>query len=281
MEINEIIAHAIAEDHGNGDHTSLATIPGTASGNARLVAKENGIISGTDVASAVFKFVDSSLNVQVKIHNGREASSGDEIFTVKGSALSILQAERVALNFIQRMSGIATATHQYASTIQEFPATVLDTRKTTPLMRELEKKAVKDGGGANHRMGLYDMIMIKDNHIDFAGGIPQAIDAANKYLDKNQISIPIIIEVRNFTELNQVLAHNSIGNLKRIMLDNFSPENLIIAIQDINKRFETEASGGITLNTIRDYAVSGVDYISIGALTHHIESLDMSLKADF
>ena len=281
MKIKDIIAHAIAEDHGAGDHTSLSTIPETATGSARLVAKENGIISGVDIASAVFLYVDKSLQIDSHIENGSEVNSGDIIFTVEGSASSILQAERVALNFMQRMSGIATTTFQYAALIKEFPATILDTRKTTPLMRELEKRAVKDGGGANHRMGLYDMIMIKDNHIDFAGGIPQAIDAANKYLTQNQLSIPVEIEVRNFEELDQVLKHTPAGNLSRIMLDNFSPENLIIAIQNINKRFETEASGGITLNTIRDYAVSGVDYISVGALTHHIKSLDMSLKANF
>ncbi|MFW6019898.1 MAG: carboxylating nicotinate-nucleotide diphosphorylase [Bacteroidales bacterium] len=281
MKIKDIIAHAIAEDHGSGDHTSLATIPETATGSARLKANENGIISGVDIASAVFLYVDNSLKINSPVKNGSEVNSGDIIFTVEGSASSILQAERVALNFIQRMSGIATTTSQYASQIKEFPATILDTRKTTPLMRELEKRAVKDGGGANHRMGLYDMIMIKDNHIDFAGGIPQAIDAANTYLAQKNLSIPIEIEVRNFDELNQVLNHKPSANLSRIMLDNFSPENLIIAIQNINKRFETEASGGITLNTIRDYAVSGVDYISVGALTHHIKSLDMSLKANF
>ena len=281
MKINDIIAHAIAEDHGAGDHTSLATIPEAATGSARLVAKENGIISGTDIATSVFNYVDESLHLDIHVDNGSEVSSGDIILTVEGSASSILQAERVALNFMQRMSGIATVTHQYASLVKEFPATILDTRKTTPLMRELEKRAVKDGGGANHRMGLYDMIMIKDNHIDFAGGIPQAIDAANKYLSQNQLSIPVEVEVRNFEELNQVLKHTPAGNLSRIMLDNFSPENLIIAIQNIDKRFETEASGGITLNTIRDYAVCGVDYISVGALTHHIKSLDMSLKANF
>lgn len=278
MKIEDIIANAIAEDHGEGDHSSLSTIPSTAQGSARLIAKESGIISGTAIAQAVFKYVDSKIVIDIKAKDGQKVCAGDLILTVQGPASSILQAERLALNFMQRMSGIATTTARYADAISEFPAKVLDTRKTTPLMRELEKKAVKDGGGANHRMGLYDMIMIKDNHIDFAGGIAKAIDAVEKYLTEKNLSIPVEIEVRDFEELQQVLNH---GKVDRIMLDNFSPEDLVIAIKEIDGKYETEASGGITLETIRNYAASGVDYISVGALTHHIKSLDMSLKADF
>ncbi len=278
MKIEDIISQAINEDHGTGDHTSLSTIPSESRGNAKLVAKEHGIISGTEVAASVFQHVNSDIKINIKINDGQVVNPGDIILTVSGPASSILQAERVALNFMQRMSGIATATATYVEAVEKYKAKILDTRKTTPLMRELEKKAVKDGGGANHRMGLYDMIMIKDNHIDFAGGIPQALDAVEKYQDTNKLNLPVEIEVRDFDELRQVLAH---GKVQRIMLDNFSPEDLVIAVREIDGNFETEASGGITLETIRNYAASGVDFISVGALTHHIKSLDMSLKADF
>ncbi|MFO8054458.1 MAG: carboxylating nicotinate-nucleotide diphosphorylase [Bacteroidales bacterium] len=278
MNTDDIVIQAIAEDHGSGDHTSLATIPSTAQGSARLIAKENGIISGTAIGCKVFQKIDPSLHIQVITPDGRHVNSGDEILKVKGSARSIVMAERLALNFLQRMSGIATSTGQYVEAVKEFPAKILDTRKTTPLLRQLEKKAVKDGGGGNHRMGLYDMIMIKDNHIDFAGGIAPAIETAVEYLKNNNLTLPVEIEVRDFEELRQVIAS---GKITRIMLDNFSPEDLVIAVQSINGKYETEASGGITLENIKNYAASGVDYISVGALTHRIKSMDMSLKAEF
>ncbi len=278
MKIEDIIIHAIKEDHGSGDHTSLSTVPSQSAGTARLIAREHGIISGTEIARSVFQHVDTEINTSIRINDGQVVNPGDIILTVSGPASSILQAERVALNFMQRMSGIATVTATYVEAVEDYPAKILDTRKTTPLMRELEKKAVRDGGGTNHRMGLYDMIMIKDNHIDFAGGIPQALDAVEKYQNAKELNLPVEIEVRDFTELSQVLKH---GKVHRIMLDNFSPEDLVIAVREIHGKYETEASGGITLETIRNYAASGVDFISVGALTHHIQSLDMSLKADF
>lgn len=278
MDINILIAKAFKEDHGDGDHTSLSTIPDKALGRARITAKENGILSGVIIAQKVFHFQDTGLSVDIQKHDGEAIHAGEDILVVDGSASHILQAERLALNFMQRMSGIATKTHQYAEAIKGFPARILDTRKTTPLMRQLEKQAVRDGGGYNHRMGLYDMMMIKDNHIDFAGGIARAIDAAHRYQKQKSISLAIEIEVRNFTELQKVLDH---GHINRIMLDNFCPEDLTKAVGMIDRRYETEASGGITLESIRDYAASGVDYISVGALTHHIKSLDISLNATF
>lgn len=278
MDIDTLIAKAFEEDHGSGDHTSLSTIPKSASGRATLTAKEAGIISGVIIARKVFQFQDTDLSIEVQKHDGEPVAPGDTILIVEGSASSILQAERLALNFLQRMSGIASKTQEYAEAIKGFPAKILDTRKTTPLMRQLEKQAVRDGGGYNHRMGLYDMMMIKDNHIDFAGSIAKAIDAAQLYQKKEAMSLPIEIEVRNFSELQQVLDH---GHINRIMLDNFSPKDLTKAVGMIDKQYETEASGGITLESIRDYAASGVDYISVGALTHHIKSLDMSLNATF
>lgn len=276
MKIDEIIRFALKEDIGDGDHTSESTITNEAEGKAKLLVKQNGIISGIEIAEKVFKTVDQKIKFKKFIDDGSKIKKGDIAFEVSGKSKSILQAERLALNFMQRMSGIATKTAEYVELTKHTKAKVLDTRKTTPLMRELEKLAVKHGGGYNHRFGLYDMIMIKDNHIDFAGGIDKAIKAANDYLNKKNKDLKIEIEVRDFDELNQVLDY---GNIHRIMLDNFTPENMKFAIELINGKYETEASGNINLNTIKAYAKTGVDYISVGALTHQIQSLDLSLKA--
>lgn len=277
MTLDEIVKKAIAEDTGDGDHTSLATVPPNARGKAKLVAKEDGVLAGTEIAKKVFKTIDPETSFRLLIEEGSEIRKGDIVFEVEGRSRSILTAERLALNFLQRMSGIATFTRMMVSEISGTGARILDTRKTTPLMREIEKMAVRIGGGHNHRMGLYDMIMIKDNHVDFAGGIGKAIEAVNQYLEKKGKDLKIEIEVRNFDELEQVL---EAGGIDRIMLDNFTPGDLQKALQMIDKRYETEASGGINLENIREYAHTGVDYISVGALTHHIKSLDLSLKAD-
>ena len=274
--LEHIIARALQEDVGDGDHTSLACIPETAKGSAVLTIKETGILAGVDVARQVFFQVDPTLQFQKLIDDGTRVKPGNVVFEVMGSSRSILTGERLALNFMQRMSGIATQTRRLVSLIEGTKAKILDTRKTSPNLRLLEKMAVRIGGGENHRFGLYDMIMIKDNHIDFAGGIRQAIDAAQDYLQKNRKDLAIEIEVRNFDELSQVLDR---GGVQRIMLDNFSPANLQKAVETIAGRYETEASGGITEQTIRAYAETGVDYISVGALTHHIRSVDMSLGA--
>ncbi|MCF8331723.1 MAG: carboxylating nicotinate-nucleotide diphosphorylase [Bacteroidales bacterium] len=278
MDLKEIIAEAFKEDQGTGDHTSLSTIPKDAKGSARIIAREQGIISGIDTGCSVFQYYDEHLKLHTFFSDGDTIQKEVAILQVYGNVSSILQAERLALNFMQRMSGIATKTKAYSDAVKGYKARILDTRKTTPLLRELEKKAVHDGGGYNHRMGLYDMIMIKDNHIDFSGGIARAIDAVEQYQKKHKLNLPVEIEVRNFEELNEVMRH---GQINRIMLDNFSPEDITIAINIINGKYETEASGGITLETIRDYAATGVDFISVGALTHHIKSLDLSLIADF
>jgi nicotinate-nucleotide pyrophosphorylase (carboxylating) len=276
MTIDEIIDKALAEDVGDGDHTSLSTIPESATGMANLLVKQKGVLSGMKIARKVFNRVDQSLVMHDLLSDGDSISPGDIAFTVEGPSASILMAERLVLNFMQRMSGIATSTSQYVMEIDGLKSRVLDTRKTTPLLREFEKQAVIDGGGLNHRFGLFDMILIKDNHVDFAGGIAKAIQAANHYLSETGRSLKIEIEVRNFDELQQVMES---GGVHRIMLDNFSPSDLKKAIGIIGGRFETEASGGITLETIRSYAETGVDFISVGALTHHIKSLDLSLKA--
>lgn len=278
MKIDEIITQALLEDIGDGDHTSLSTIPASAKGKAILRIKQDGILAGTLIAEKVFKQVDPLININIFIQDGTKVKVGDIIFIVEGKAISILTAERLALNFMQRMSGIATYTAYLTSLISGLDTKLLDTRKTTPLLRELEKYSVVQGGGLNHRMGLYDMIMIKDNHVDFAGGIKNAITATNKYLNENKKDLKIEIEVRNFEELNEVI---NAGGVHRIMLDNFTPLDLKKAVEIIDGRFETEASGGITETTIRDYAETGVDYISVGALTHQIKSLDMSLLASF
>lgn len=277
MYIDKIIKDAIAEDVDAGDFTSLSTIPETAQATAKLVIKESGILAGVDIAKKVFEVVDPEVEFIKKIEDGVPVDEGDVIFKVQGSAISILTAERLALNFMQRMSGIATTTNFYVKLLKGTNTKVLDTRKTTPLLRELEKYSVRVGGGMNHRFGLYDMIMIKDNHIDFAGGISQAIESCNKYLSENNLSLKIEVEVRNIGEVVEVL---QCGGVDRIMLDNFTPEEIEDALILIDGVYETEASGGITEKTIRSYAETGVDFISVGALTHHIKSLDMSLISD-
>jgi len=276
MTIDKIIEEALAEDLGTGDHTSLATIPATAQGKAELLIKEDGIIAGLEVARMVFFKLDPSLQFIAFLKDGQEVRKGDVGFTVSGSSVSILSGERLALNFMQRMSGIATATRKMTVLIEGLKTKLLDTRKTTPLLRELEKIAVKAGGGENHRMGLYDMILIKDNHVDFCGGIAQAINTAKKYLVLRQLNLKIEIEVRNFDELSEAL---QTGGIDRILIDNFNSGDLKKAVKIVDGRCETEASGGITLENVRQYAKTGVDFISSGALTHHIKSLDMSLKA--
>jgi nicotinate-nucleotide pyrophosphorylase (carboxylating) len=276
MKIDEIIIQAIKEDIGDGDHTSLATIPANSFGKALLIAKESGILAGVGIAQKVYQLIDPSLIFTTLADDGSQIKSGDILFRIEGKSISILAGERLSLNFLQRMSGIATFTRLLVKQIEGTHAKLLDTRKTSPLLREIEKYAVKIGGGENHRMGLYDMIMIKDNHIDFAGGIVNAINATKKYLDENGKNLKIEIEVRNFVELKEVMDH---GGVDRIMLDNFTPQNLKKAVGIIQGKFETEASGGINLNTIRSFAETGVDYISAGALTHQIKSLDLSLIA--
>ena len=273
--ITELIRNAFSEDLGDGDHTSLATIPANAVGKVELLAKDSGIIAGVEVASMVFKQLDANLKIDIFIEDGSSIVPGDRILTVEGSSQSILSAERTALNFIQRMSGIATYTNKVCKIISGTDTKLLDTRKTTPYNRVVEKLAVRLGGGTNHRFGLYDMIMIKDNHVDFAGGIKKAIKSTNSYLKEKGKNLKIEIEVRDFQELNEVI---DIGGVDRIMLDNFSTENLKKAVDIIAGRFETEASGGITMSNIRQYAETGVDFISVGALTHQINSLDLSLK---
>jgi len=276
VTIDEIIAKALREDVGEGDHTSLSTIPSNASGKARLLVKENGILAGVDIARKVFHQIDDRIVMEQFIQDGSHVKVGDIAFEVSGSSIALLTAERTALNFMQRMSGIATQTRLMVDAIEGLPTRILDTRKTTPLLRELEKMAVRLGGGFNHRFGLYDMILIKDNHVDFAGGIAKAITACHEYMHHKGLHLPVEIETRNLDEVNQVLEH---GGVQRIMLDNFSFEMLRQAVNIIDSKYETEASGGITLQTIRQYAECGVDFISVGALTHHINSLDLSLKA--
>jgi len=273
--ITELIRNAFREDLGDGDHTSLATIPFDAVGKVELLAKDNGIIAGVEVASMVFKQLDPNLKVDITIEDGAKIVPGDRVLTVEGSSRSILSAERTALNFIQRMSGIATYTNKVCNIIGGTNTKLLDTRKTTPYNRVVEKLAVRLGGGTNHRFGLYDMIMIKDNHVDFAGGIKNAIESTNNYLKEKGKSLKIEIEVRDFNELIEVI---NFGGVNRIMLDNFSPDNLKKAVELIDGMYETEASGGITMSNIREYAETGVDFISVGALTHQINSLDLSLK---
>lgn len=275
--INNLIDLAFAEDVGEGDHTTLCSIPSDAQGKAFLIIKESGILAGVDVGIKVFHKLDPQLSIDVLIKDGSKVDPGDIVLTVEGKVQSILQAERIVLNIMQRMSGIATMTNKYVALIAGTGCKVLDTRKTTPGMRMLEKQAVKLGGGENHRIGLFDMILLKDNHIDFAGGIENAIAGAKKYLlDKNK-SLKIEIEVRDFDELNEVLL---IGGVDRVMLDNFTPENTKKAVDLVNGRIELESSGGITSETIRSYAETGVDYISVGALTHSVKGLDMSLLAN-
>ena len=265
-----------AEDIGDGDHTTLSCIPATAIGKSQLIVKENGVLAGVEVARQIFKAFDPELQMTVFITDGAEVKVGDVAFVVEGRIQSLLQTERLMLNVMQRMSGVATRTRQYVKMLEGTSTRVLDTRKTTPGLRLLEKEAVKIGGGVNHRIGLYDMILLKDNHVDFAGGIDKAILRAQNYLKEKGKDLKIEIEVRSFDELAQVMA---IGGVDRIMLDNFSVENTRKAVEIIDGRFETESSGGITFETLRQYAECGVDYISVGALTHSVKSLDLSFKA--
>ena len=276
MSIEEIIRQAIIEDIGSGDHSSLLSVPHTAQGKAELLLKENGIIAGVNVALQVFEQIDKSLNVTVLIPDGTAVKNGDVVLIMEGKIHSILMSERLMLNIMQRMSGIATKTHYFCSLIKGTNAKLLDTRKTTPNLRILEKMAVRIGGGYNHRMGLYDMIMLKDNHIDYAGGIEQAIKKANEYIKNNHLTIPIEIETRSLGEVEQAL---STGGFHRIMFDNFTVENVKKGVEMVQHRYETEASGNINEQTIRQYAETGVDFISSGALTHSVNGLDMSLKA--
>ena len=274
--LSRLIDLAIEEDIGDGDHSSLASIPSRKKGKSQLIIKEPGILAGVEVARTLFHKIDSRIKMETYIQDGSAVKNGDIAFTVEGRVQSILKAERLVLNIMQRMSGIATQTRQYAEKLEGLNTRLLDTRKTTPGIRILEKKAVELGGGTNHRMGLYDMIMLKDNHVDFAGGISQAIRKTLQYLQKKEMHLQIEIEVRNFQEIREVL---DTGGVDRILLDNFSVEDTRKAVEMIGGMFETESSGGITFDTIREYAECGVDYVSVGALTHHINSLDMSLKA--
>ena len=272
--LDELILMALREDIGDGDHSTLACIPATAQGKAKMMAKQEGIVCGLEVAQRVFQLVDSSLKISLQKNDGDTITKGDTLMLIEGPSASILTAERTALNYIQRLSGIATETHRMVQMLDGLDTRLLDTRKTTPNMRLLEKYAVKCGGGTNHRIGLYDMVMLKDNHIDFAGGIEAAIDRTHDYLKSKDKDLRIEIEVRNLDELERVMQH---GGVDRIMLDNFDTNTLRQAVQRIDHRYETEASGGITESTLRAYAETGVDFISVGALTHHIKSLDISL----
>lgn len=274
--IDAIIENALREDIGDGDHSTLSCVPENGIGTAKLLVKDDGIIAGVELAERIFTTFDPALKMEVFIKDGAHVKKGDIAFTVTGSSRSILSTERLVLNFMQRMSGIATQTNAIVQLIKGTNVKLLDTRKTTPGIRYMEKWAVRIGGGHNHRFALYDMIMLKDNHVDYAGGIKPAIERANAYLAETGKKLKIEIEVRNEDELAQVL---EVGKVDRIMLDNFSPERIRQALKQIPHEYETEASGGITLETIRDYAETGVDFISVGALTHSFKSLDMSLKA--
>jgi nicotinate-nucleotide pyrophosphorylase (carboxylating) len=276
--LDQIIKFALKEDIGEADHSTLACVPKEAIGSAKLLIKEPGIIAGVEVAKRIYELYDPSMKITQLKKDGDRVEVGDIAFTVSGFSQSILTTERLVLNFMQRMSGIATLTSKIVKEIEGCSTKLLDTRKTTPGIRYLEKWAVKIGGGENHRFGLYDMIMLKDNHIDYAGGIIPAIEKTNEYLKKTKKSLGIEIEVRNMEELHDVL---HVGGVERIMLDNFSPAELQEALKIIPNEYETEASGGITLNNIRAYAQTGVQFISVGALTHSVKSLDLSLKAVF
>ena len=280
LSVNELedrlIDLAFAEDIGDGDHTTLCCIPEDAMGKSHLLIKENGILAGVEVAKRVFNRFDPDLKVEVLIEDGTPVKVGDIAMIVSGKVRSLLQTERLMLNIMQRMSGIATVTNKYVERLKGTHTRVLDTRKTTPGLRMLEKQAVKIGGGVNHRIGLFDMILLKDNHVDFSGGIKNAIDRCHAYLKEKGLDLKIEIEVRNFDELQQVLDH---GGVNRIMLDNFSVEDTKRAVELIDGKYETESSGGITIDTLRDYAEAGVDFISVGALTHSVKGLDMSFKA--
>jgi nicotinate-nucleotide pyrophosphorylase (carboxylating) len=275
-QLDDLIKYWFAEDIGDGDHTSLSCIPATAMGKSRLIIKDTGVLAGVEVAKRIFHAFDPELKINVFINDGAEVKPGDVAFEVEGKVLSLLQTERLMLNIMQRMSGVATVTRKYAKCLEGLKTQVLDTRKTTPGLRMLEKEAVKIGGGTNHRIGLFDMILLKDNHVDFAGGIENAIRSAQKYCQERGKNLKIEIEVRNFEELERVM---QVGGVNRIMLDNFSPEDTKKAVNRIGGRYEVESSGGITFDTLRTYAECGVDFVSVGALTHSVKSLDMSFKA--
>ncbi len=274
--IDELIDLAFAEDIGDGDHTTLCCIPATAMGKSRLLIKEPGVLAGVEVAREIFRRFDPEMKMTTYIEDGAEVNPGDVAFVVEGRIQSLLQTERLMLNVMQRMSGIATMTRRYVKKLEGLHTRVLDTRKTTPGLRMLEKQAVKIGGGVNHRIGLFDMILLKDNHVDFAGGIENAITRCHQYLKEKGKELKIEIEVRNMDELNEVLR---VGGVDRIMLDNFTPEQTREAVKVVDGRYETESSGGITFDTIRNYAECGVDFVSVGALTHSVKGLDMSFKA--
>jgi nicotinate-nucleotide pyrophosphorylase (carboxylating) len=274
--IDQFIISSLKEDVGDGDHTSLATIPADTTGKAKLLVKDNGILAGVELAAEIFHIVDADLKLTVFLKDGAEVKFGDVAFEVEGNAQSILKAERLVLNCMQHMSGIATKTNEIVDVLKGTNTKVLDTRKTTPGLRYLEKWAVRIGGGVNHRFGLYDMILIKDNHVDYAGGISEAIEGAINYLAVNNKKLAIEIEVRNLDEVEEVL---QTGGIDRVLLDNFNFSDLRDAVNMIEGRYITEASGGITIDNIREYAACGVDYISVGALTHSVKSLDLSLKA--
>lgn len=274
--IDDLIKLAFAEDIGDGDHTTLCCIPENAMGKSKLLIKEEGILAGVEMAQRIFKDFDPNLKMEIFIKDGTAVKPGDIAFTVEGKVRSLLQTERLMLNVMQRMSGIATVTNKYVKRLEGLHTRILDTRKTTPGLRMIEKAAVKIGGGVNHRIGLFDMILLKDNHIDFAGGIEKAITRAKEYLKEKGKDLKIEIEVRNMDELEEVMR---IGGIDRIMLDNFTPELTRKAVKRIGGKYETESSGGITFDTIRDYAECGIDFISVGALTHSVKGLDMSFKA--
>lgn len=274
-EIKELVENSLREDIGNGDHSSLASIPENTNGNAKMIFKEEAIVAGLELCKLVFKIVDKNLEITFFKNEGDLVKKGEVILKVSGKVHSILAAERTALNFIQRLSGIATITYKINDMIKDTNCKILDTRKTTPGLRILEKWAVKIGGGYNHRIGLFDMVMLKDNHIDFAGGITKAVKNTEEYLKHKNLNLKIEVETRNLKEVEEAM---KIDSVDRIMLDNFSPDMIINALTLINKRKETEASGGITIDNIRNYALTGIDYISIGALTHSVKCIDISLK---
>jgi nicotinate-nucleotide pyrophosphorylase (carboxylating) len=274
-ELENFIKNALYEDVRDGDHTSLACVPAEAMGKARLLVKDEGILAGVEMAKKIFAYVDADFKIKVLIEDGTPVKYGDIAFEVEGRSQSILKAERLVLNTMQRMSGVATLSRKFVKAVEGLDVQILDTRKTTPLLRFLEKWAVRIGGATNYRTGLYDRIMIKDNHIDFCGTITQAVKQTQTYLKTNKLDLEITLEVRDMKELEEALV---VGQINRIMLDNFDTETMRKAVQLIDKRFEVEASGGITLETVRGYAATGVDFISSGALTHSFKSLDLSLK---
>jgi nicotinate-nucleotide pyrophosphorylase (carboxylating) len=276
--VNNLIELAIAEDIGDGDHTSLATVPPDLRGRMKLLVKQPGIIAGVEIAEMVFRRLDPTVTFEKRIDDGTPIEVGDVVFTVEGRVLTLLQSERLVLNIMQRMSGVATQTAEYVKLVAGTGATLIDTRKTTPGMRVLDKMAVRIGGGGNHRMGLFDMILLKDNHVDFSGGIYNAVMRVREYLKKEGKNLPIEVEVRTLADIDEVFRA---GGADRIMLDNFNVEQTRQAVEKIAGRIEIESSGGITKENLRQYAETGVDYISVGALTHQIKSLDLSLKADF